>query len=86
MAQQSQNNLGIQNQSAQLANQHQQDAAGALTGLYGTNTSAALNALGLGTSAIGAQTAADNQTMQEWQGPVDAGLSAGGVAAAGAGK
>lgn len=52
----SQGALGVQNQNANLEQEKQQSALGALQGMYGTDTSAALNALG--TNSADAQTQA----------------------------
>ena len=58
MRQQSQNEMGIQGANYAA----KQSGLQGLQGLYGTNTNAALNALGLSTNAVNAQTAADAQT------------------------
>ena len=59
MRQGSQNAVGIEAQNYAA----KQAGLQGLQGLYGTNTNAALNALGLSTNAVNAQTAADAQTQ-----------------------
>lgn len=76
MRQGSQNTLGIQADSANLANQKQQTAATGLQSLYGTNTQAVLNALGAGTNAVNAENTADAQTQSTWMTPLTSGMNA----------
>lgn len=52
----SQNALGIQNKSADLANQKQQQGIAGLSGLYGTDVTAQLRAMGLIPGDINAAT------------------------------
>jgi hypothetical protein len=68
MAQQSNNALGIQQANANLKQQQQQEGVSGLEQMYGTDVNAALNALGLSTSAINAQTAADQESNNAIQG------------------
>ena len=57
----SQANLGIENESTNLANARQQAALGQLQGLYGTNVNAQLGAMGLIPKDVEAGTAAGSQ-------------------------
>ena len=71
MRQQSQNEMGIQTMNYGA----KQAGLQGLQGLYGTDLNAALNALGLSTNAVNAQTAADQQTLSSWMQPLQAGLN-----------
>ena len=83
MKQQSQNALGVQTASTNLADQRQSDAASGLSSLYNTNTSALLSSLGLSNSAISALTAANAQSATNWTTPLNDATS---VASSFAGK
>jgi len=74
-AQLSQAALGVQNNDAMLKQQQQQEGISGLEGQYATNVGAGENALGLSTSALGAQTAAQNQTLNSWLAPIQTALS-----------
>lgn len=71
----SQNALGIQGKNADLAQSKRQAALGAQQALYGKNTDASLNALGIVPGAVNAQTSADNQTLNSWLSPIQTALS-----------
>jgi hypothetical protein len=80
MQTQSKNALNIAQQNALLKQQQQQAGESGLAQMYGTDVSAALNALGLSTSAINAQTAADqesNNAIQGYIGDAEKGASIG---------
>lgn len=64
--------LNVQNRDAMLKQQQQQTGIQGLENQYATNVGAGENALGLSTSALNAQTAAQNQTMGNWMGPLQA--------------
>jgi hypothetical protein len=68
MRQQSSNVLSTNLQNDVLKQQQRQDASTGLEKMYGTDVDAALQALGLSTSAINAQTAADAETNSAIQG------------------
>lgn len=55
----SQNSLNVQNESDKLAQEKQKNAQGALAGLYGTDTKAMLDAMGLVPSDVNAAANAD---------------------------
>lgn len=76
MAQESNNALDVNLQNAKLKQQQQQEGMSGLQQMYGTDVGAALNALGLSTSAVNAQTAADAQTQSALQGDIGMGLDA----------
>lgn len=69
--------LGIQNRNAMLQEQQRSQGLQGLQGLYDTNVGAGENALGLSNSALQAKNAADQSTMAEWMGPLQAVLQAG---------
>jgi hypothetical protein len=62
--------LGVQNRDAMLKEQQRQEGIQGLEGQYNTNVGASENALGLSNSALGAQTAADQQTLGSWLSPL----------------
>jgi hypothetical protein len=64
--------LGIQNRDALLKQQQQQEGLSGLEGLYNTNTSAGENALGLSNNALSIRNEAENQTLGNWLGPLQA--------------
>jgi hypothetical protein len=61
--------LGVQNQNAMLQEQQRQEGLSGLQNLYGENTGASQNALGLSNSALATKTAADQQTFDQWYKP-----------------
>lgn len=61
--------LGVQNRNAQLQEQQRAQGIAGLQDLYGENTGASQNALGLSTSALQAKNAADQQTFNDWYAP-----------------
>lgn len=67
--------LGVQNRDAILKQQQQQEGLAGLEGMYQTNVGAGENALGLSNQSLGAQTAAQNQTLSGWLSPVQTALS-----------
>lgn len=80
----SQNEVGIESQNAQLAQQKRSQALAALQGLYNTNVSGATSALGLVPGTINAWTNADQATTAAQQGWTNTALKAAGTIAAGA--
>lgn len=69
--------LGVQNRNAMLQEQQRGQGIAGLEGQYQTNVGAGENALGLSTSALGAATAAQNQTLGSWMSPLQTVLAAG---------
>jgi hypothetical protein len=68
----SQNALGVQNADAQLAQEKQQEARKALQGLYGTDTSNQLKAMGLQNEDLNSQLAAKRQGwLQDTEGVIN---------------
>jgi hypothetical protein len=67
MKQQSSNVLGTDVANAELKQQQQQEGVSGLEKMYGTDVSAALQALGLSNQAIGEWTGADTSTGNEMQ-------------------
>lgn len=64
--------LGIQNRNAMLQEQQRAQGLSSLEGLYGENTGAAQNALGISNQALQVKNAADEQTMNQWFKPFQA--------------
>src|SRR6185437_11836706 len=58
--------LGIQNRNAMLQEQQRAQGLSGLEGLYGENTGAAQNALGISNQALQVKNAADQQTFNDW--------------------
>lgn len=58
--------LGIQNRNAMLQEQQRQEGLNGLQSLYGENTGAAQNALGISNNALQVKNAADEQTFNDW--------------------
>jgi hypothetical protein len=61
--------LGVQNRNAMLQEQQRSQGLSGLGEMYGENTGASQNALGLSTSALAAKNAADAQTFDQWYAP-----------------
>lgn len=78
----SENTLGIQNQNSQLEQQKQEQAAGSLQGLEGTDTNAMLSSMGIQNEDINSAIQADKTG---WVQNMDSTISALGDAAKGAG-
>lgn len=64
--------LGVQNRNAMLQEQQRSQGLSGLGEMYGENTGASQNALGLSTSALAAKNAADEQTFNQWFKPFQA--------------
>ena len=64
--------LGIQNQNAMLQEQQRSEGLSGLENLYGENTGASQNALGLSNSALQTANEANQQTMNQWFAPFQA--------------
>ena len=58
--------LGIQNRNAMLQEQQRSEGLSGLENLYGENTGASQNALGLSNNALSVKNAADEQTFNDW--------------------
>ena len=61
--------LGIQNRNAMLQEQQRAQGLSGLENLYGENTGAAGNALGISNNALQVKNAADANTMDQWFAP-----------------
>jgi hypothetical protein len=62
--------LGIQNRNAMLQEQQRSEGLSGLQGMYGENTGASQNALGLSDNALATKNAADQQTFNQWFKPL----------------
>lgn len=58
--------LGIQNKNAMLQQQQQSEGLSGLEGMYGENTGAAQNALGLSNQSLQAANMGDESTFNQW--------------------
>jgi hypothetical protein len=61
--------LGIQNRNAMLQEDQRQQGIQGLQNMYGENTGASQNALGLSNSALQVKNGADAQTFNQWYQP-----------------
>lgn len=62
--------LGVQNRNAMLQEQQRSEGINGLQNLYGENTGASQNALGLSNSALTTKNGADEQTFNDWFKPL----------------
>lgn len=69
--------LGVQNRNAMLQEQQRSQGVQGLENMYGTNTNAAENSLGLSNSALQTKNQADANTFNQWFQPMAAVLGAG---------